>query len=470
MSNNIDTNLEKRFGYEQSLNRVLPLSSLVFFGLAYLAPTAIFTMYGIVTEMTHGMMTLAMIFASIAMLFTAVSYQKMSSVYPIAGSAYSYSSRSIHPNAGFLTGWALLLDYILLPMIVYLLAALYLGVYFPGVPSWVFIVAIVVFTTVINCLGVKLTAGTNNFMVIIQFVFIFAFAIFAIKWLTTGDASASLFDSAAIFNSTEFNSPEVGWSAILGGTAILAFVFLGFDAVTTVAEEAINPEKNIGKAIILTCLIGGTLFIALSYLMQASWPTGWNEFESVDTAAVEAIEKIAGSTMAYLFTAVYVVSCIAGSLAQQAAAARLLFGMGRDGVLPKKFFGYVHPKYKTPFFDIILIGALGLLAIFVDLFSLASVINFGALAAFMMVNLSVISHFFIKEKRRNTAKDVVNYLVLPLMGFAVCGAIWLSLDSSALLLGFGWLAIGGFYLLFLRKVLKVSNIELDFSDTEGSIK
>lgn len=459
MDNN---NSVERFGYEQSLKRVLPLSSLVFFGLAYLAPTAVFTMYGIVTEMTHGMMPLSMIFATAAMLFTAISYQKMSNVMPIAGSAYSYVARSMHSNVGFLTGWALLMDYILLPVIVYLLAALYLGVYFPMVPSWVFIVMMAGGTTLINSLGVKLTARTNNLMISIQFIFMIAFAFFVIKFVVTGDAAMSLFDLTAIYNSAEFNSPDVGISTILGGTAILAFCFLGFDAVTTVAEEAINPEKNIGKAIILTCLIGGGIFFIISYLLQISWPTGWMFFLNPDTASVEVIELVAGSVMAYIFTGVYVVSCISGSLAQQAAGARLLFGMGRDGVLPKKIFGYIHPKYQTPVIDIALIGFLGIIAIFVDLFSLASVINFGALSAFMMVNLSVIFYYFIRGKKRKGLKNIINYLILPAIGFLICGLVWFSLDGSALTLGGVWFGIGFIYLLYLTKMFKKPAAELKF--------
>lgn len=445
-------NLEK-FGYEQTLNRVLPLSSLIFYGLAYLCPVTIFSTYGLVSNMTHGMLSLTYAVATVAMILTALSYSEMVKAYPVAGSVYTYVQRSINPHLGFLAGWAILMDYLLLPMINYLLASIFLAPVFPGVPAWIWIVVYIVIVTIVNYFGIQLTAWVNNGLIIIQAVFVLAFLLFVIKWLTTGNGAATFFDMNAFVNNKELSS--IGFGVILTGASILALSFLGFDAVTTVSEEAINPEKNIGKAIIITCLGAGIYFIIVGYLCQLAWPSGWNEFESVDSGAYELIGKVAGSTMGYLFTAVYCIGCLASAMASQASASRILFGMGRDGSLPKKFFAYVHPKHKTPTYNIFLIGAISLIGVKLSLAAAASLINFGALAGFALVNISVIAHYFIKKKKRG-ASGVLRYLILPLGGAFVCLSIWISLDIHSKILGFSWLAVGIVYLAattnFFRKL------------------
>ena len=444
----------EKFGYEQTLKRVLPLSSLIFYGLAYLCPVTIFSTYGLVSNMTHGMLSLTYAVATIGMVLTALSYSHMVKAYPVAGSVYSYVQRSINPHLGFLSGWAILMDYLLLPMINYLLAAIFLAPVFPGVPGWVWIVIYIVFVTVINYFGIQLTAWVNNGLIIIQAVFVLAFVLFVIKWLATGNGAATFFDMNAFINTEEMGAMG-GFGVIMTGASILALSFLGFDAVTTVSEEAINPEKNIGKAIIITCLGAGVYFIVVGYLCQLAWPNAWNEFQSVDSGAYELIGKVAGSTMGYLFTAVYCIGCLASAMASQASAARILFGMGRDGSLPKKIFAYVHPKYKTPTFNIFIIGGISLVGIKLSLAAAASLINFGALAGFTLVNCAVIAHYFIKKKQRS-AWGVVKYLLLPLGGAAVCLAIWISLDINSKILGFSWLAVGIVYLAattnFFRKL------------------
>ena len=447
-----DTADLERFGYEQSLNRVLPLSSLIFYGLAYLCPVTIFSTYGVVSHMTHGMLSLTYTVATLAMVLTALSYSHMVKAYPVAGSVYSYVQRTINPHLGFLAGWAILMDYLLLPMINYLLASIFLAPVFPNVPNWAWIIGYIVFVTIVNYFGIQVTAWVNNGLIIIQAVFVLAFLLFVIKWLSTGSGAATFFDMNAYINSGELSS--IGFGTILTGASILALSFLGFDAVTTVSEEAINPEKNVGKAIIITCLGAGVYFIIVAYLCQLSWPNGWNEFESVDSGAYELIGKVAGSAMGYLFTAVYCIGCLASAMASQSSAARILFGMGRDGSLPK-CFAFVHPTHKTPTFGIFLIGAVSLIGIKLSLEAAASLINFGALAGFTLVNICVIVHYFFKKNRRS-AWETVKYFVLPCGGAIVCLLIWVSLDIKSKILGFSWLTVGIIYLAattnFFRKL------------------
>ncbi|MDR1068050.1 MAG: APC family permease [Clostridiales Family XIII bacterium] len=461
------SNLEK-FGYKQTLNRVLPLRSLVFYGLAYLAPVTIFSTYGPVQVQTHGMLAFAYLIATVGMLFTALSYSHMSKAFPVAGSVYSYVQRSISSHLGFLSGWAILMDYLLLPMINFLLAGIYLHVAFPMIPNWVFIVAYIAIVTVINLMGIQLTSWVNNGLIIIQTIFVLFFVIIAVKFVIGGGGAGTLLDTSAFVNLDELKilgdgSGMGGMAVIFGGASILCLSFLGFDAVTTVSEEAINPEKNIGRAIIITCLAAGVIFILVSYVFQLAWPTGWQEFVASDSGSAELIERIGKSFMVYLFTAVYCVGCFASAVASQSSAARLLYGMGRDGALPRKFFAHLNEKRKVPSYNVILIGVISLVGIFLSLDLAVSLINFGALAGFALVNICVIVYYFVKKKQRS-GLSIVKYLILPAIGAIVCIAIWISLATDAKILGFIWLGVGVVLLAVITNFFRKPPVDLQMSE------
>jgi len=291
--------------------------------------------------------------------------------------------------------------------------------------------------------------------------------IIMVRFITGEGGIVSIFDLQGIIGTNEAHS--IGWGAVFGGASIVVLSFLGCDAITTLAEETINPEKNISKAIITVTIAMGVYFVVINYLMQLSWPTGWSEFADPDTASVEIMERVAGGTMALIYTGIFVVTCIACSLAAQTSASRLLFGMGKDGVFPRKFFAYVHPKFKTPTKNIILMSVLVIaIGTSIDLLSVASIINFGALAGFAMVNLSVIAHYFIKEKRRNNAWDIFSYLIAPLIGAVICIVIWINLDRTALILGGIWALCGFIYLAITTKGFKIAPKEMSFSEEAPS--
>ena len=450
----------QKYGYHQELKRVLTLGSLIYYGLAYLVPLTIFTTFGLVTTMTHGMLSLTYAVATVAMTFTALSYAEMVKAYPMSGSAYTYVHRSINPHIGFLSGWTILLDYMLLPMLNYLVAALFLVAAIPGIPGWAWIIFFIVIVTVVNYFGIQVTSWVNSGLIWIQIIFLAALMIFVLRYITS--TGGMLIDYTAFYNSIEFVKPGMGWTTILGGASILALSFLGFDAVSTVSEEAINPEKNVGKAIIITCVGAGVVFIVVTYFLQIAWPNAWNELQSADTGAYELINKVAGSFMGYVFTAAYCVGCLASAIASQASASRILFGMGRDKILPAKFFAHLDPKHKTPVYNIFLIAVISLTALFLSLGTAASLINFGALIGFTMVNLSVIAHYFIRNKQR-APKDLFRYLIAPACGAIICFAIWFNLDVNSKMLGFSWLALGIVYLAiktsFFRKLPPEMTIE-----------
>lgn len=434
--NNLNT-----IGYEQSFKRVLTVEKLVWFGLSYLAPIGVFTQFGIMTGMTHGMMTLSYIVSAVVIMFTAFSYAKLASVYPISGSAYSYVQRSVNPHIGFITGWVMLLDYLLMPMICNLFLGLFMHNYCPAVPVWAWILISVFLIGIINILGIELTVMANTFTVILQAGFSLLFLFVVAKLILEGGGAGTFFSWEAVYNATEFHGDE-----FLVSVGILTIAFLGFDAVTTLTEEAVDPEKNVGRAVILVCLLAGGFFILESYFCQIAWPSGWKEIGDPGTGFLEVSLKIHADYMQPLYFWISNLASLTCAISAQAAIARILFGMGRDGVLPKGLFSYVHPRFKTPVYNILLVSGISLTAIaFVgSLVDAMSLISFGALLCFAMVNMAVIFHFYLREKRRSLT-DHIKYLIFPFIGAVLCLYFLFKLESQAKLLGFTWLAIGTLY-------------------------
>lgn len=443
----------------KELKRVLPLASLVFYGLAFMVPLTIFTTYGIVTNMTHGMVSLTYVVTTLCMSFTAFSYVRMTKAYPVAGSVYTYVQKSINPYLGFLSGWVILIGYMFLPMLNYLVSAIFLSAAIPQIPVWVWVVAFVVVVTIVNHFGIQLTDIFNRAIVWVQIIFLVALMIIAIKFILGGGGVATLLDTKSFLNLEVLNQKGLGLPILLSGASILALSFLGFDAISTLSEEAINPERNIGRAILIACIGAGVIFTIITYVLQLAWPNAWFEMVDVDGGSYELINKIAGSVMAYIFTAAYAVGCLASSISSVASASRVLYGMGRDKILPKKVFGYLHHKRQTPTYSILIMGVISLSAIFVSLSTAASLLNFGALLGFTMVNLSVIAHYFVKGKKR-TGMDIVRYLLAPICGAAFTFIIWLNLDFTSMALGFGWIAIGVIYLAYTTKLFRELPVEM----------
>ena len=313
------------------------------------------------------------------MLFTAYSYGRMVVVQPIAGSAYAYASRAFGRPLGFMVGWALLLDYIFLPMINYLVIGLYMEDYFPSIDQPVWIVLTVLIVTGLNILGIRLLAGMNFVLVGAQFVFIVVFAVLAIGDIT-GEVEVQSFTAPFVDSGM-----DVG--AIFAGAAILALSFLGFDAVSTLSEETDDPRRRIPKAILLCALAGGLVYIFQSYLGHLAFPDHAAFEDHQDVASADVMEGIGGDFLNSFFTAAYVAGAFACAMASQASVSRILFAMSRDGSLPRPLFARLHPTYRTPVAANLVVGLFGLTALFISLATVSSMISFGALAAFSFVNL-----------------------------------------------------------------------------------
>ncbi|EIW9065923.1 putrescine/proton symporter PlaP, partial [Klebsiella pneumoniae] len=342
------------------LRKTLTLVPVVMMGLAYMQPMTLFDTFGIVSGMTDGHVPTAYAFALIAILFTALSYGKLVRRYPSAGSAYTYAQKSISPTVGFMVGWSSLLDYLFAPMINILLAKIYFEALVPSIPSWVFVIALVAFMTAFNLRSIKSVANFNTVIVVLQVVLIAVILGMVIYGVFEGEGAGTLASSRPFWSGDAHVIP------MITGATILCFSFTGFDGISNLSEETKDAERVIPRAIFLTALIGGLIFIFATYFLQLYFPD-ISRFKDPDASQPEIMLYVAGKAFqvgALIFSTITV---LASGMAAHAGVARLMYVMGRDGVFPKSFFGYVHPTWRTPAMNIILVGAIALLAINFDL-------------------------------------------------------------------------------------------------------
>lgn len=433
--------------------RTLSLFSVVLFGVAYMTPIIVLGTFGILAGVTQGQVPTAYVAAALAMLFTAFSYARMAAAFPVAGSAYTYVRKAINPQLGFLAGWVLLLDYLFLPMAIWLIGAAYLHSAFPAVPQAFWVLGFIGVTTVINLVGLHLAKSVNAVLMLVQFLVLLAFIALCVHYVL-GDASKSLW-TLQPFLQNGFNLPLV-----MAGAAIACYSFLGFDAVSTLSEETREPGKTIPRAILLITLIGGLIFIITSYFVQLAHPS--TAFESTDAAAYEIARNIGGDIFVSIFLIGLIVGQFTSGLAAQASGSRLLFAMGRDSVLPKALFGRLSARFGTPVGSILLCAAVALLALKLDVTTSTSFINFGAFSAFALVNLAVIFHYGLGRPLRGLM-PVIQFLLFPAIG--LLATLWLmaSLDPLAIRLGLGWLVLGGLYLCWLTGGFRRNPPELSFT-------
>jgi amino acid transporter len=458
-----------------SLRRVLSLPALVLFGLVYLVPLTVFTTYGLVTVQTGGRLPTTYLITLVAMTFTALSYGAMVRAFPAAGSTFTYAKSVFGPHVGFLAGWSLLLDYLFLPMINYLVIGLYLNAQFPTIAPWVFIVIAIVAVTVLNVIGIESIARANVLIITAQVLFVVTFVALA---LGSVSADVSLWEPFVGNRSYAAGGvdPSVGLGPLLAGAAVLCLSFLGFDAVSTMAEETPEPRRDIPRAILWVTLCGGFLFMLLAWVGHLVMreprclPSVDPACTFADTAALDLMAHAGGRGLGAFFIAAYVAGAFGSALTSQASVSRILFTMGRDGVLPRGFFGRLSSRFGTPVLVILLVSAISLLAVWLSLGLLASMISFGALVAFSVVNLAVIKHYLIDHHRESGTgsrpstrlgaalslpkggePDYVRHGVLPAIGCILTAWLWTSLSGDSLTIGIRWLAAGAIYLAWLTR-------------------
>ena len=378
----------EQFGYKQELHRTLSLWDLTVYGLLFMVIIAPHSIFGYVNRDAQGMAPLVYLVGFCAMFFTALSYVQMAKRFPIAGSVYSYVQRGVNPHVGFLAGWLILLDYVFVPSLLYIFVGNWCQSLIPQIPGWVWILIFIAVNTAINIKGIETTARVDMFFFVVEIGIVLIIVIGGLKYVLGGGGAGELTMTPI------YQADKVNLTFIATACTIAALNFTGFDGISTLAEEVSEPEKNVGRAILIVLLVVNILAVG-----------------------------------------------IANTLNAQAACSRVLFSMGRDRLLPGAL-AKVHPKFRTPYVAILLIGVVSLACtiIFTDE-QLTKLVNFGAISSFMMLNLAVIWFFFVKEQRRS-GMDLVNYLVYPLAGTLILLYVWSGFDHLTQILGFSWLAVG----------------------------
>lgn len=421
-----------------TLTKTLKLHQVVFMGLAWMTPMIFFTVYGVAFEAADGMMTPAYLIAFLAIFFTAFSYSRMVKAYPISGSAYTYTKKSIHPKVGFLVGWALLLDYVFSPIIAILTFGIFMNTEFPSIPVFVWIIIMNIVLVIVNIVGIKSAARISGISVLVQIAFIVLFCALIVKDVITGYTAAS-----SLFSLSPFLSDHSSLSAVFTGASLICFCFLGFDAVTTMSEETIKAEKTVSKAIFLIVLIAAVMYIAISYLTQVAFPNF--AFSNSDNAAYALVQLVGGNLLSSIFIMVLIIATFTQGVSSMTSVSRFLYALGRESILPVKLFTAIHPKYKTPVANIIFVGVISFAAVFFDLDTAVTFVSFGALTAFTFVNISVIAHYYMKQKERSL-KGTFFYLVFPLIGAGFICWLLTLLNKQTLMYGLAWLIIGFIYM------------------------
>lgn len=437
------------------LERQLTLWPIVLFGVAYITPFIVLTTFGVFSEASNGTLATAYAITTVAMIFTALSYGKMAREFPVAGSAYTYVRRAIDSRLGFLVGWTILLDYFFLPMVVWLIGTAYLADQFPGVPSWIFLTSFIVLTTTLNVLGVKLATRVNIALLSFQLLVLLFFLIFSVQHVAGPEGAG--FTLEPFWNTTSTIS------AVAAGAALTAYSFIGFDAVSTFAEEAVEPRTTIPRAIVLTAALAGLIFVLVAYVVQLVHPGGL--FENAESAPLDIARLIAGDLFGSIFLATVVVAQFTAGIPIQAAGARLMYAMGRDDVLPRGMFAFVSPRFHTPLFNLLLTGGVGFVALGLTVSTSTSFINFGAFTAFAFVNISVIVLYL--RQRHEVRRNVITWVVFPLIGLAV--VVWLltNLDVRALTAGAIWVTLGFFWLLYLTRMFRQEPPEMRLEEADA---
>jgi amino acid transporter len=435
----------EHFGYREQLARSLSTRDLVVYGMVFMVPIAPYSIFGFVWNDSKGMVPLAYLVGLVGMFFTAMSYAAMSRAFPLAGSVYTYAHRGLHEIAGFLAGWLILLDYVFVPALLYVVSVVAMRELLPAVPGWLWLVGFVALNALVNLLGIQLAARVNWCLLIVELATLALFVILGLVALAHGQGAGRL-TLRPIYNPAVFS-----FATVAGATSIAVLSFLGFDGISTLAEENRGAAGSVGRATILALLLVGALFILQTWI--ATDLAQGMHFSSAANAFYEISGRAGGVWLRVVtVSAVVVASGIANSMAAQAAVSRILFAMARDGKLPA-VLGKIHSRYKTPYVSILLVAVVSLLVgwLFSErLDDLSRIVNFGALTAFLLLHISVVNHYLLRQR----SGEWIRHLVFPAAGFLVIAYVLYEMDITAKILGACWLAIGVLYYLVLTYVLK----------------
>ncbi|SCG58139.1 amino acid/polyamine/organocation transporter, APC superfamily [Micromonospora echinaurantiaca] len=428
-----------RYGYQQELSRQLRLRDVLAYGLVYMVPIAPMAIFGSVYAGSGGMVALAYAIGVVALVFTAFSYAQMVKAFPMSGSVYNYAGRGISPPVGFLAGWVILLDYVLVPGLLYLVASVAMHASVPAVPVWVWLLGFVAVNTVVNSVGIRMTAVVTRVMLVGELIVLAVFLAVAGWALAVGKGR---FSGDAFYNPDTFT-----WSLVAGAVSIAVLSFLGFDGISMLAEETRDGSRQIGRAMAGVLVLAGVLFIAQTWLaaMLVPDPTGLQAAGDPDGTAFYSAAAVAGGS--WLATVCAVATAVAwglpNSMVAQVATSRLLYAMARDRQLPR-FLSKVSLRRSVPINATLLTGAVSLaLGLYMatradGITLLSSLINFGAMVAFLVLHICVVVHHVIRGRSRK----LWAHLVMPGVGFAILAYVVVNANIAAQRLGLAWLALG----------------------------
>ncbi len=450
------------------LRRVLSLGDLVVYGIILIQPVAALPLFGHANDLSRGHAVTTILIAMVAMIFTAISYGRMASRYPAAGSAYTYVGRGLHPHLGFVAGWSMFMDYLFIPILCVIFTSIAANHLLPVVPYHAWVVIFGVGFTLINLNGIKVTSRVNWLLMIVMSVVVFYFMAAAIRHVVQADGVGGLFERGPFYRAESFSLSAIG-----SATALAALTYIGFDGLTTLSEEVKNPRRNVLLAAVLTCVITGIWSGAQVYLAQLAWPD-WESFtrgvtdeaartNALDTAIMAVANRVGGPMLDATLSIILLVGSIGSGITGQVGAARLLYGMGRDGVIPRRLFGHLDRRHASPNYNLIFVGILALGGAFwLDYGECARLINFGAFLAFMGVNVAAAVECYLRAPRRTARGFMLDFLP-PLAGFVICLIIWLNLPLKTFLIGGVWLLAGVLCLGWNTKGFRQPAAMVDFS-------
>ena len=430
----------EQFGYRQELSRSLSFADLLIYGLIFMVPIAPFGIFGSVFNGSGGMVALAYVVGMVAMMFTALSYAQMVRAFPTAGSVYTYAGRGIAPPVGFLAGWVILLDYVLVPGLLYLVASVAMHSLVPALPVWLWLAAFVVLNTVINYLGIQMTARVNRFMLIAELIVLAIFLVVGIVALASGKGAG--FSWSPLYNADTFS-----WPVVFGAVSIAVLSFLGFDGISMLAEESREDTRQIGRAMVAALLLAGVLFIVQTWVAALLVPDAPGLLANGDpegTAFYDAARTAGGGWLAALTALATAIAWgFANSLVAQAATSRLLYAMARDRQMPG-FLARINERHKVPANATLVVAVISLiLGLYMasrddGISLLSTLVNFGAMTAFLALHVAVVVHYVI----RNKSHDWWRHLIAPAIGFLILLYVVINAKVAAQVLGFVWLGIG----------------------------
>jgi len=418
------------------LRRTLGLWDLILYGVIVIQPVAPMSVFGVLSNRGKGHVVTTILIAMVAMLFTAISYGKMARAYPSAGSAFTYVGQEINPALGYITGWSMVMDYMLNPIICIIWVSQQLHVFAPAVPYAGWAVLIGFLFTFLNIQGVRTSARMNTGLAAAMGMVLAIFFACAVRYVFGHPHGGAGFFTRPFYDPATFS---VG--GVLGGTSIAVLTYIGFDGISTLSEEAENPRRNILLATVLTCVVIGVLSALQVYAAQLVWPAS-QPFPD-ETTAITHVGKRMWPPLFAIIGATLVVANFGSGMGAHLGAARLLFGMGRSNALPKSFFGAIEPKHRIPRNNVVFVGAVSLVCALLMNYNSrgydlgAQMLNFGALIAFMGVNAAAFMRYYVRA-----ADKRLSNLLPPVLGFAICLLLWLSLSRPAQIAGSIWMGAG----------------------------